>query len=644
MAVAQTPPLRSTDEFASADVGGSHESLICRFAEFVKMTALLPSSNERVRESADLCLAAFHAALQGSDQLDMILDKGRVSLGTTVIEVDYKPSLRWLVERLDRAGVFKLEFTSSLTAEALDAFCRQLQANCGNLRSSVMFSDLWPDEYDGLRPIERRFDGAFPVGGTPGDTITTKWKTASRQGQMLAEMLDSDEQLMARVEELQRIIEESSGPPDPNAPRKKVDLIGRLINLLPAEAMTDSDRMREMADELLERLTTALQSGTPISDDPAVDHLLHRVSRKFFFRPSEAEPRPRSLDFSSAPKKKANTPTTPAPPARTETEDRADAILEEISGITPPAKESHLLDQVTDELERLGVLLHFFVRLEDEGLVERLRGHITPSLAQAVPGRSALLQAHITQACERFDAALQRRQLHRLFDLLCDPTLKALADESRLFGVDNVVKVFPATFLSFLDTLDTDGAADLDALEKVCQGVGPARLSRAAGELTQEGGFARNGRAAKILRHPRSTLLPLYHVMMQSEPTTAPGVADALKALDLDSRLTAPLRLLPDTSEVPLDYLLLLTGERGRDGDAELTRAASSLIARFVTETDEERASARLDAIPLLGVLQCDEAKKALEALTSTRRRLLAPFEGEEFQKAAQRALSKYVQ
>ncbi len=644
MAVTEIPPIpagpRPGEPLDADGEGGPHAAWIGLFAEFVKLTALLPPSNERVRETAERCLEAFRAAFEEREELEFTLDKGRVRCEETTVVVDYRPSLRWLVERLDRTGVACLRFSPALTRASLLEFCARLQENCGNLRASVLFSDLWPTEFAGLRPIERRFDGAFPVGAGAGGTVATRWKTASRQGQMLAEMLDSDESLQGRLDELQRVLESSAPAAPSDEPRRKVDLIGRLINLLPAEAMADPSRMREMADELLSRITDAIAGGVPASDTAQVDHLLHRVSRKYFFRPAETAPRPKPLAF--APPAEAAAPPPAEIGTRTETEERVDEILAELDGIAPLAKERHLLDRVTDELERLGVLLHFFVRLEDEELVERLRGFLVPSLAPAIPGRSALLQAHIAQARDRFEAALERRQLHRLFDLLCDPSLKSLAEESRLFGVENVVEVFPATFHSFLDSLDAEREVDLDALVEVCARIGPARMRDASSHLALEGGFSRHGRTAKVLRRPRPELVSLYHVLLRAEPAAAPAVAEALRALDLDARLAGPLRILSD-EEVPVEYLLAITTERSRqEGDEPRVEAAAGLLAEFVTRTDDASAARRLEAIPLLGVLRCEAARKALEEISSTRRRLLAPSEGEAYREAARRALSRY--
>ncbi|MFG0319912.1 MAG: hypothetical protein ACF8XB_21755 [Planctomycetota bacterium JB042] len=644
MAVTEIPPIPAGHRpgAPSADPGesGPHAAWIGLFADFVKLTALLPPSNERVRETSERCLEAFRIVFEEREDLELTIDQGRVRCGDTTVEVEYRPSLRWLVERLDRTGVARLRFTPALTRESLLEFCARLQENCGNLGSSVLFSDLWPAGLAGLEPVERRFDGAFPVGAGSSGTVATRWKTASRQGQMLAEMLDSDESLQGRLAALQQVLESSAPAAPSDEPRRRVDLIGRLINLLPAEAMADPSRMREMADELLTRITAAIADGAPASDTAQVDHLLHRVSRKYFFRAAEAGPRPGPLSF--APPTEAAEPAPPPIGTRTETEERVDELLAELDGIAPLVHERRLLDRVTDELERLGVLLHFFVRLEDEELVERLRGFLVPSLAPAVPGRSALLQAHIAQARERFAAALERRQLHRLFDLLCDPSLKSLAEESRLFGVENVVEVFPATFHSFLDSLDPDRPEDLDALAEVCGRIGPARMRDAASHLVLEGGFSRHGRTAKVLRRPRPELLSLYHVLLRVEPAAAPAVAEALRALDLDARLSGPLRILSD-EEVPVDYLLALTTEPSRhEGDERRVEAAAGLLAEFVTRTDEESAARRLEAIPMLGVLKCETARKGLEELSSTRRRLLAPSEGEPFREAVRRALSRY--
>ena len=614
-----------------------NQSLPATFAHFVKLTSLLPPTNERVRRSAVSFLSELSQMHEHALAVTLKIDRGRVTIGETVTEAEYNPNLRWLLEHLERAGVATIEFRATVNTEALFAFCRQLVANGNSRSSTVLFTDFWPEEYQGLRLTERRFDGAFPVQGVSGGASQTKWKTSSRQGQMLAEILDSDPGLHIKLVQLQALIDRAAEADERALPRKRVDIIGRVVNLLPAEALARPQRIKEVAETLLQHLTSELDAPGQADRDNTVDHMLLRLSRKFFYREDSGGDRIPEDDTAED----VDDIELEEVPETSSAED-VGTVLEEIIRCGGEWKEVRLSETPGDEGEPIGVLLHFLVQLKDEDSAARMANLLVPLLQQAPAAGREIIAPFVQHAVTRFESWRQTRILDRLSYLLGDSRLASLAAEADLFSVEEMTRLFPAIFLPYLDWMDLSDRRQVWHLEVVCGALGAGRLLDSQIELEKSGGLERDRRAEKILANPRKSFLPLLHMILRKNGSRLPEVAKALCELELERPEAIPLKLCEETGKLPAEYLLKLTsGDDSAEARADLRTSVTRILVQIASQ-DEGVTDRRLVAISRLGAIGGAEAETALREIAGSRRWLVVPNEPAEIRKAARHALARH--
>jgi len=602
-------------------------------AQFVKLISLLPPANERVVRSVRSVLEELSRQHEHRLVIDMKLERDRVRIGDETVDADYNPNLRWLLDLLERSGVAALEFRATINSEALFAFGRQAVANVNCRGANFLFSDLWPEEYRGIHLVERRYDGAFPVERGPHSACRTRWKTAGRQGQMLAEILDSDRELHDRLVQLQLLIDQVAERDEPGAPRRKVDVIGRIVNLLPAQASVRPKQLREMADHLLRCLSEEIKAPEVGERDRNVDRMLLRLSRKFFYRGDRGEERGEDAGSVSFDEREDT-----ALGERSRPED-----LEVVLAAALPAvrcdRDGPQAGGMDEGSETIGVLLHFLMQLKDEDAAAGVYRSLVP-LLEAGPdaGRRVLLR-FVELARLRFEQWRQVRYLDRLAFLLGDPRLAGLSREIGLFSLEQMTRFYPAAFLPYLDWIDPERPGELRHLEAVCRAVGAGRLVDSRQELEKAGGFERDRRAEKLLGHPHKGFLPLYHLILRERGARATEVVLALRELGLEGAEAAPLSLLERPEELPPDYLLRLTSPSGSAEDRrELVASAARLLTQVAT--DENRpVERRVVAISRLGMLGGPSARETLADLAGSRRWLVFPVQAAVIREAARHAL-----
>ena len=624
MLIDQEQPRTPTDQLEDSG------TLAGALARFVKLTALLPPTNERVQWSARAVLSQVSRTLEERLVVVLNLGLGNLTVDGQAEDSEYDPSLRWFVDHLERSGVAAIELRPTVSHASLLAFGKRLVENGNNRRSEVLFDDLWPESYPGIKLIERRYDGAFPVGADGQDGARTRWRTASRQGRMLAELLESKPELTHKLMRLQALIDQADAQAGPTEGRKQVDLIGRIVNLFPAEAMADPSRITELADSLLSHLAQEIErpgTGKLVARDMSVNHMLLRLGRKFFFREQPAqqqEGKAKQLGQRNWKQK---------------TDQSIEELLCDIEQLEE-GERVELEERQASERERVGVLLQFLALTRDEDLADRLVHLIATALSDTGSDCESFVLEFVRRARARFALHRQGSVLDRLAALLADPRLESLAAESKLFEVEQMIELFPTVFVPFLDSLDPEDSSGRQRLESVCRAVGPERLLGSSAELAKAGGLGHNGRAGKLLAQPCLATLPFLHLILEDQPALTAEVALALRGLKLDLPEAEPLRLFEDVRALPREYLSKLAASGGSHAE-ELTRVASRLLVRIAVEADWPQEK-RQFAISLLGVVQSELARETLETLARGRRFLVLPTECAEIRETARHALARY--
>lgn len=596
------------------------ESMLRRWSQFTKNLSLLPPTNERVLASADELLAG----------LAEVFDQGRdfvVRVSTTALEVDgvavdvaSYPVVEWLAERLVATGIAGVEFGPSLTRESLYEFTRELLENAANLTTQVLFEDLWRREHPGIRLIERRYAGANSVSSDPH---APSWTTATRRGREIADELDADPDLAERIRALEERFRNEGGT------TRDLDLVGRIVNLLPAEALSDRRQLRGLVDRVIAGL-----SEEKSDRDVGLDALLLRVSRKYFFRDGAVDAR----DLGENSEQDAPTIESVLPEEVAKILEFSAPVAAEANPLPP------LLDEERERAEAVGVMLSHYLYAPGETFGTAAYRQLVSALGNASPDVNTVVGRFRHRIEQRLKRTGDSEPFVRLFRLERSPSL---VGRRGFHGRDLewIRGHFPHTFLPLLDSIAAGDHHDVDLLDRLCRSVGSERLRREIAPMVEAGLLERDGRAELILSRPTTATLPLVHLLLARRESYAPQVVDFLRRIEWTAVEAAPLKIL-GAENLPMAYLLELTrGGADNQFAPSLRTEASKLIGRWVAATATSEAAddeKRAYAVSMLGELRSEEAWEMLERLVSDRRWFGLPRESRTIRRAAREALRRY--
>jgi len=303
-------------EAATSDTGpgaAPELQLVVRWAEFTRALAIYPETNKRVRT----CLRGMRAALaevrkQAKGRQDFDPERGLsvlfrsagMVLGGVEQPIPSASPIAWLQKRIHHAGLAGVEFLYEVTEEGIAAFTRQLLANYLRKDPSLTSETLWPELYDALVLIDRRFDGTF--GGvqasgpyTGGHGIAAA--AASTRG-FLGSLL-AHPKVSRRLGRIHTEATRTRVPGEETAPAS--EMLKLIVDDLPADAMRSRDALIEAVCRVMDGVEDRL-GGDDAALPGGVEHerfstLMRRVSQQHFARKGPGLERLRTADGPVAP-------------------------------------------------------------------------------------------------------------------------------------------------------------------------------------------------------------------------------------------------------------------------------------------------------------------------------------------------------
>ena len=194
-----------------------------------------------------------------------------------------------------------------------------------------------------------------------------------------------------------------------------MNLIERIVRLMPAEAMLDFDRVMDVTANVLETIAnrSAMARGTAavedVQDDAALNKLMLIMGRKLFSR--------------EAPETSELPVDLPAPTASAKDEritEDFDAFRAEFDRLPADGSPEEWMMELELPSEQLGVYLHFLVNHESVEKTKVL--YATLGKILSAPGRDELvvLKAYIDALRTEEPAGGRGRRVARILDLLRD--------------------------------------------------------------------------------------------------------------------------------------------------------------------------------------------------------------------------------
>ena len=638
---------------ASSDLGAAPRlRLVERWADFTKVRSIYPATNERVQQRLQEMRAALaDCVTEASARPDYDPERGITVLfhsasvvfdGNEERPVSPGSVLSWLRQRISHAGLAGVELLADVGPDALLAFTDRLLANFLRKEADITFTDLWPETYEGLVLVDRRFEGTFGglavegpfAGGHAGTNIQ-----GSESRHFVMGLL-AHPKVASRVAALQR---EGEG----DETLRATDLLRRIMDDLPAEALKSRDTLITEVCRVVDGLRpppdapeALLGANAPpvedvVQDGSAFATLLYQVSRTHFARkgpelerlkPSQTE----TLDASPAGGR----------PRDAAIDDDVETLVREVQ--TLPVRLDYDLGRgdADSRPEQLAVFLHYLVHLDRPADLAGLYPTLDRLLEGAEPQHLAVLRENLlgdsldaTEAVHRRKAIMRfliragRTPVLRHCDILTPEFV--LQDPGRHLAV----------YLASLDTLSPQDLTELDDLCEILQPVlaaPDARLQRGLAELKRE-------QAAGLFREPSHERLLLIRQLLAVHPgRLVPEAGTYLRALDFPEEESFLLYQFRDPAHVRRTYLCALIDLHLGRIDARLPqRAAMDILCTYIRSTRDPvpTHSERMASIRALARFPSANGWQVLKDLLKTRWGPFGPHEPSPVRKLARQVL-----
>jgi hypothetical protein len=617
-----------------------------RWAEAVKAQSIYPAGHARVGTALDAWAQALAEAREVSADgtVQIVFADGGVLAAGTRFDVDPDGGLAWLRERLDHAALAGVQFLPSASREEVAAFGRRLlDVTASKDRSQDPGADF-VGLGAGLHLLDRRFEGVFS--GTDGASNAPQrtWgglgpPLDARGRVRLAETLRDDPTIRKRLATIRTQLGGQSAAGDDGA----WELLHRLTGVLPAAATEDVTRVRIVAGGLLDALEARIQTGDPLEgltaffDDPALERRVAFLCTSLFRRdgPKAAVQETEAKDARRAQGHRQDDAVT----------DDLAAFLYELYHLPQWTGSDAQADSIESRPETLGVLLHLLVHQERETPYPGFDWALRSSLADAGPQEARVLRRVLDSITQRADDVAASAAVDRTLAALARVGQLALARRCGFLSAERIVGVFPREFVTWVDALDLTSGADRAELAHVLAQVGPERIAAAAPALMRLDGLLEPSRLDRFLSLPDGTLAPMVEVLhRQGGPAYRSQVIGWLRQLPANGSETAPLHLMDDPIELPVEYVELVLGRLlGRAPAKPPDDLVVGLLARFVAATAgrADRRARRIQALRHLASYDRPEALALLRSLAYGRRWLVLPSEEKPVRDAARKALEQ---
>ncbi len=594
-----------TTQPTSTDPSAAHRALVDTWVVFTKALAIYPDTNQRVQATLADWSAAIGAAARGSS-VEVLFFQDHILVDELEQPLDDSSNSAWLKERLDRVGLAGARFTAPADAAGLLSFSRTLldaSARGGAAAAAAADPALFA-VHPGLEPIERRYvANLLAERGSGGESDGGTRRNARMRADAVTRRLEESDEIRARLERLQQALLGAQDQPQPSA---AVELLARLVRLMPAEVLADPGALGARVEQILDGMIASVESCDDVQrlPDAALSQLMFSVGRKLFYRDADPATPAAEMVAPSGPRGHAGDDLI---------EEDLDTLIWEMAALPVVTDPSGLLDELEFDDEQLLVYLYFLVQSNDIGQQRKLYGQLHNLLAEPTPRALEVLRAFFTG---QLDFVVDDG-MTRLLVFLREVGLMPLLRRIGVITEDRVIDSFPTGFTLFLDSLDAEDGGDHALLARVVGEIGAVRIEAAAEAIAADGGLGIHNRDSKVLAAAQPATMPLVGMLLEQVPRRAADVAVLLRAMQLSEREATPLRLLP-ADQLPAEYVACLAAKvGGAPFPARIKRMVSLLLVRFLQSTmgQPEEAERRLVAIQHLRQFPSRESAELLEEI-----------------------------
>lgn len=574
-----------------------------RLAAFLRLRAIYPANNQRVRACAGETLSILRARHLHAAVVRVRLTDGDATVDGQAVPMDL-PMLRWFAETLRRVSVGGFDILTGVDENALEFLAAELQ-RCSTGTPQPLAGG-WPEHMRTLRPVELMIVGRHVTGsGGPGGSEDTQSDVARHDtsDSELVASLRNDPRIRERLAAVQASIDSQFGV---DGTREEIDILNRIVDLARADRAFDERGIGDFVASALQQFdhrVLAALAEEPEAIDAGVSDVALRVARQYFAPRGET---------------KLETATDDLPSGRPEDE----AVVDDLPGL--------IGDYATLPVEARKRCF------EDDRVVRNhvvavLTNLVAAPILDATPLRAAAKIAALAESHPDLDLSPIDRCLQRGDGATASvdhvAVLRAFHDAGKasfLFqrqGVDpeTVAAVFPQWFGSWIDSLTPGRSADHQLFHRFLDHVMPHRLEAGLRELVRSHELLRADRLTRMVELARQRAGAILANLCAHHPNEIrPLTFRWLSSADLPPTVATALRILP-SNLLPNDHLVALC--RLADGDRSILEAAASdagqLVRRFVVESSENPALAdhRLRAIRALANLPSPQTRSILQDL-----------------------------
>jgi hypothetical protein len=627
-----------------------------RWAEFSKSFAIYPLSNTRVQKALDDLLECLVPAFEEAEideeiGLQILFAREQVRAGRQVIPLNKHSPLGWLEERVRRTALAGIAFLPDVTGDSIAAFTERLLEHYKRKELDRPFDELWPETYEGLLLIDRRFEGYFDDAATGESTGAVSWGEDSdgpghgKANKEVARLLAEDDKIVKQLDQL-KVQVQGHETSDEGGAWRRIDILPRIVQLLPRDALQHYDQAVlvtvQVMENLAERLARTERGGNlgAFADDTALNQLIYATSRGIFGRraPSTAEIAKR-LDKERQFRRKAEKGKLRSGRASdAAVEDSFDLLQQDMERLPEPFADEMESHNSESHDEQLGVYLHVLLRIDTESQTEGMKKQIADLLEGASDRRLHTLKEYLESTAESGHPGYRR-----LIDLMCDRSLQGVLRTSGFLETAKILAEFPRYFGLYLEAIDPDSNDDLRELESVCSELGSQRVRDARRALVEQEGIVEKHRAETLLGRPSLAMLPFVRILLaEGDDAQRVGVVRMMKRLRINVREACLLYIWDDPVGLPIEYLLTIADpDRSREDLEALHPKISHQICRYLAGTtagggDDQH---RIYAIHHLGMFGGRESEFVLRKLITAKRFRLFPVESKAVRDAAASAL-----
>ncbi len=555
------------------------------WASMTKDLSIYPETNQRIQKGLASFLSKLHEALGKHDQIEITIHLEKVRVGTDEIPFPPHCTLPWLRARLDAFGYAGFSFSKKLVLVDL----LQYSLEISRPRTGEELQE--PTPVPGIQPVARVF-GASQLGREhdPAHFL---------EHPLIAEICEASEEVRNKIEILRKSVEEMKG-------EERLEITPEnLISILPylPETLEDAEGQVFNAKEL-SLLLARLQKENllPQDQESSWSHLLNRIGRNLFGNDQPVTEQPKPL--SGAARGHANDDKI---------EEDLSCFLQEFAAL--PEGEVVLQGHADPgfEEELLASYLELLLNDQDPKHREKIGLQLVPMIEKPDPKLRQIVRSFLDPK----ESPLWR--IGELVDWLRDNGLLSLARGCGAFDPKEAVQRFPVGFLTYMDTFDPGSETDVAEFAALCAEIGAKRILEAQELLILTGGLEPHGRKEILFQGRHVEVLPLLHVHLHECGQSARDrVVRHLRHLVLGSRESCVLKILRDSEDIPMEYLMDLTArdDNGRYPATIRNRIITVLRDLLTTDSqDKYDLATRTYAVRKMGEFRAQEAKGLLEEL-----------------------------